>query len=306
MMAHNLCYTTLLRPGAAQKLGYGALSARGPQDRQGRAQAGWGGKQKWWGGARVGGPRKRPGVTPCHPLTQPDRGPVHQDAHWGRVCEDVCAEGAAAPDLGEPAQRPEEVGSGAPAHPCSELRPAEAPHGSPCPSWVSPRCGAPSLCMGIRTSRPSDSSPSPLCLPPLCSTRHTQPRTPFQRGALTVCPDPGLVSPRPGRLLSARASPPPRAKAELAKETDPLRRQVLDGRQLALKVSANSVYGFTGAQVGKLPCLEISQVSAQAPRRAAGVRQHLLGTRAHGRGRLRSSGPGSPHSPTRQPVGEGA
>uniref|UniRef100_A0A2K5RG53 DNA polymerase n=1 Tax=Cebus imitator TaxID=2715852 RepID=A0A2K5RG53_CEBIM len=56
-------------------------------------------------------------------------------------------------------------------------------------------------------------------------------------------------------LLSARK----RAKAELSRETDPLRRQVLDGRQLALKVSANSVYGFTGAQVGKLPCLEISQ-----------------------------------------------
>ena len=36
--------------------------------------------------------------------------------------------------------------------------------------------------------------------------------------------------------------------------------QVLDGRQLALKVSANSVYGFTGANVGKLPCIEISQV----------------------------------------------
>jgi DNA polymerase delta subunit 1 len=33
---------------------------------------------------------------------------------------------------------------------------------------------------------------------------------------------------------------------------------VLDGRQLALKVSANSVYGFTGATVGKLPCFEIS------------------------------------------------
>ena len=50
---------------------------------------------------------------------------------------------------------------------------------------------------------------------------------------------------------------------------------VLDGRQLALKISANSVYrkrvqlsvvynrsfsryGFTGATVGKLPCLEIS------------------------------------------------
>lgn len=36
------------------------------------------------------------------------------------------------------------------------------------------------------------------------------------------------------------------------------KREVLDGRQLALKISANSVYGFTGAQVGKLPCLEIS------------------------------------------------
>lgn len=49
-----------------------------------------------------------------------------------------------------------------------------------------------------------------------------------------------------------------RAKHELAVETDPFKRRVLDGRQLALKISANSVYGFTGAQVGKLPCLEIS------------------------------------------------
>ncbi len=35
---------------------------------------------------------------------------------------------------------------------------------------------------------------------------------------------------------------------------------MLDGRQLALKLSANSVYGFTGASVGKLPCIEVSQV----------------------------------------------
>uniref|UniRef100_A0A1B0GNL4 DNA polymerase n=1 Tax=Phlebotomus papatasi TaxID=29031 RepID=A0A1B0GNL4_PHLPP len=55
-------------------------------------------------------------------------------------------------------------------------------------------------------------------------------------------------------LLAARK----RAKAELKSETDPFKRSVLDGRQLALKISANSVYGFTGAQVGKLPCLEIS------------------------------------------------
>ncbi|XP_013418997.1 DNA polymerase delta catalytic subunit [Lingula anatina] len=56
-------------------------------------------------------------------------------------------------------------------------------------------------------------------------------------------------------LLSARK----RAKNDLKKETDPFKKKVLDGRQLALKISANSVYGFTGAQVGKLPCLEISQ-----------------------------------------------
>uniref|UniRef100_A0A2P2I4Q3 DNA polymerase n=1 Tax=Hirondellea gigas TaxID=1518452 RepID=A0A2P2I4Q3_9CRUS len=56
-------------------------------------------------------------------------------------------------------------------------------------------------------------------------------------------------------LLSARK----KAKDDLKNETDPLRKKVLDGRQLALKISANSVYGFTGAQVGMLPCLEISQ-----------------------------------------------
>eukprot|EP01137_Pigoraptor_chileana_P012695 Opistho-2@65329 len=55
-------------------------------------------------------------------------------------------------------------------------------------------------------------------------------------------------------LLNARS----RAKNDLKKETDPFKRAVLDGRQLALKISANSVYGFTGATVGKLPCLEIS------------------------------------------------
>ena len=55
-------------------------------------------------------------------------------------------------------------------------------------------------------------------------------------------------------LLSARK----RAKADLKKETDPFRKAVLNGRQLALKISANSVYGITGATVGKLPCLQIA------------------------------------------------
>jgi DNA polymerase delta subunit 1 len=56
-------------------------------------------------------------------------------------------------------------------------------------------------------------------------------------------------------LLKARK----RAKEMMKEEKDPFKYKVLDGRQLALKISANSVYGFTGAQVGKLPCLEISQ-----------------------------------------------
>ncbi|KAJ3379717.1 DNA-directed DNA polymerase delta [Entophlyctis sp. JEL0112] len=55
-------------------------------------------------------------------------------------------------------------------------------------------------------------------------------------------------------LISARK----KAKADLKKERDPFKRAVLDGRQLALKISANSVYGFTGATVGKLPLLAIS------------------------------------------------
>ncbi|KAL6542498.1 DNA polymerase delta catalytic subunit [Orobanche minor] len=55
-------------------------------------------------------------------------------------------------------------------------------------------------------------------------------------------------------LLAARR----RAKADLKEAKDPLEKAVLDGRQLALKISANSVYGFTGATIGQLPCLEIS------------------------------------------------
>ena len=55
-------------------------------------------------------------------------------------------------------------------------------------------------------------------------------------------------------LIEARK----RAREELKNTSDPFMKKVLDGRQLALKISANSVYGFTGAQVGQLPCLQIS------------------------------------------------
>jgi DNA polymerase delta subunit 1 len=64
----------------------------------------------------------------------------------------------------------------------------------------------------------------------------------------------GLLTEILEELLAARK----RAKKELASETDPFKKAVLNGRQLALKISANSVYGLTGATVGKLPCLAIA------------------------------------------------
>ena len=48
-------------------------------------------------------------------------------------------------------------------------------------------------------------------------------------------------------------------KKEMNAATDPFVKTVLNAKQLAIKVSMNSIYGFTGATVGALPCLEISQ-----------------------------------------------
>ena len=48
-------------------------------------------------------------------------------------------------------------------------------------------------------------------------------------------------------------------KKEMNASTDPFVKTVLNAKQLAIKVSMNSIYGFTGATIGALPCLEISQ-----------------------------------------------
>ena len=48
-------------------------------------------------------------------------------------------------------------------------------------------------------------------------------------------------------------------KKEMNTATDPFVKTVLNAKQLAIKVSMNSIYGFTGATIGALPCLEISQ-----------------------------------------------
>lgn len=49
-------------------------------------------------------------------------------------------------------------------------------------------------------------------------------------------------------LITARK----RARKQMESESDPAIRMVLNGRQLALKLSANSVYGYTGAVVRNL------------------------------------------------------
>lgn len=55
-------------------------------------------------------------------------------------------------------------------------------------------------------------------------------------------------------LLAARK----RAKKQMAEATDPLTKSVYDGKQLALKVCCNSIYGFTGSNVGPLPMIPVS------------------------------------------------
>ena len=66
---------------------------------------------------------------------------------------------------------------------------------------------------------------------------------------------PGLLPIMLGKLLCARKI----AKAAKANAKSDVEKSVFDGRQLALKISANSIYGFTGAvKRGLYPCLGIA------------------------------------------------
>jgi DNA polymerase delta subunit 1 len=63
-------------------------------------------------------------------------------------------------------------------------------------------------------------------------------------------------------------------KKEMNLATDPFIKTVLNAKQLAIKVSMNSIYGFTGATVGALPCLEISQSVTGCGRQMIEQTQH--------------------------------
>ena len=55
-------------------------------------------------------------------------------------------------------------------------------------------------------------------------------------------------------LLTARRS----VKKVMKKEKDPFKHQLLNSKQLALKISCNSVYGFCGSRTGKMGCWPIA------------------------------------------------
>ncbi|TPX72384.1 DNA-directed DNA polymerase [Spizellomyces sp. 'palustris'] len=52
-----------------------------------------------------------------------------------------------------------------------------------------------------------------------------------------------------------------KVKKRMEETTDPTMKIVLHGRQQALKVSANAIYGFTGARESKLQCLPIAETT---------------------------------------------
>jgi DNA polymerase delta subunit 1 len=79
--------------------------------------------------------------------------------------------------------------------------------------------------------------------------------SPNQVRFVTASVFPGVLPQILGELLSARKA----TRAQMATEKDPAMLNVLNCRQLAIKVSANSVYGFSGATTGKLPCLDVSE-----------------------------------------------
>lgn len=79
--------------------------------------------------------------------------------------------------------------------------------------------------------------------------------TPLGFAFVTTVRSRGVLGPVLTELLKERRA----VKRKMKSEPDAFRKQVLNGHQLALKVACNSLYGFTGASRGLMPCLSISQ-----------------------------------------------
>jgi len=70
------------------------------------------------------------------------------------------------------------------------------------------------------------------------------------------------------RILEQLLSERKRVKKAMEAEKDPRRRALLNSKQLALKISANSVYGACGALRGRLSCRECAEATTAAGREA--------------------------------------
>jgi DNA polymerase elongation subunit (family B) len=94
------------------------------------------------------------------------------------------------------------------------------------------------------------------CLTPsakIPNTEHTFVRASVRRGLLPLILD---------ELLAERK----RVRKLMASCSDPLQRSLLNGSQLALKISANSCYGFTGSTKGVMTCIEVAESTTGAGR----------------------------------------
>lgn len=100
----------------------------------------------------------------------------------------------------------------------------------------------------------------PLCWPPGTELPvvSCQPAGFWLRSHLPLKP---TARHRPGQLAATHPHLPPACSAtrELLKAaSDPAARAVLDSRQKALKVTANALYGFTGAGASPLQCIQLA------------------------------------------------
>ena len=82
----------------------------------------------------------------------------------------------------------------------------------------------------------------------------------FVKGSVRV----GLLP----RILDLLLTERKKVKRSMEDEKDPSRRALLNSKQLALKISANSVYGACGATKGRLSCRECAEATTAAGRDA--------------------------------------
>lgn len=88
----------------------------------------------------------------------------------------------------------------------------------------------------------------------------------------------GLLPRLLAHLLGARRA----VKKIMKKEPDPRKKKLLDSKQKSLKVSCNSVYGFTGVKRGRMPCYPISSSTTSLGRKMIDDTKHAVETKYPG------------------------